>query len=154
MPRYREWDLTCKVYVGNLDQRATKHQIEDIFSKYGPLRNVWVARNPPGFAFVEYEDNRDAEDAVRNLDGSRACGSRIRVEMSNGRTRHDGRRGGGDRGDRRREERGGQRTRYRLHQYHHNSLTSSTTSLLSTLHQFRSFLLKITVQLYSSLFPT
>ncbi|XP_070498006.1 RNA-binding protein 1-like isoform X2 [Chironomus tepperi] len=113
MPRYREWDLTCKVYVGNLDQRATKHQIEDIFSKYGPLRNVWVARNPPGFAFVEYEDNRDAEDAVRNLDGSRACGSRIRVEMSNGRTRHDGRRGGGDRGDRRREERGGQRTRYR-----------------------------------------
>jgi len=48
MPRYREWDLTCKVYVGNLDQRATKHQIEDIFSKYGPLRNVWVARNPPG----------------------------------------------------------------------------------------------------------
>lgn len=48
MPRYREWDIKCKVYVGNLDQRATKHQIEDIFSKYGPLRNVWVARNPPG----------------------------------------------------------------------------------------------------------
>lgn len=89
-----------QVYVGNLDQRATKHQIEDIFSKYGPLRNVWVARNPPGFAFVEYEDSRDAEDAVRNLDGSRACGSRIRVEMSSGRTRNRGgsdRRGGGGR---------------------------------------------------------
>lgn len=98
MPRYREWDIKCKVYVGNLDQRATKHQIEDIFSKYGPLKNVWVARNPPGFAFVEFEDSRDAEDAVRNLDGSRACGSRIRVEMSSGRSRsgRDGdRRGGG-----------------------------------------------------------
>lgn len=98
MPRYREWDLKCKVYVGNLDQRATKHQIEDIFSKYGPLKNVWVARNPPGFAFVEFEDSRDAEDAVRNLDGSRACGSRIRVEMSSGRTRNrrdSDRRGGG-----------------------------------------------------------
>ena len=71
--------------------------------------------NFAGFAFVEYEDNRDAEDAVRNLDGSRACGSRIRVEMSNGRTRHDGgRRGGGDRGDRRRTDRGGERTRYRF----------------------------------------
>jgi RNA recognition motif-containing protein len=56
--------MSCKVYVGNLDQRATKHQIEDIFSKYGPLRNVWVARNPPGFAFVEYEDSRDAEDGT------------------------------------------------------------------------------------------
>lgn len=118
MPRYREWDLTCKVYVGNIDQRATKHQIEDIFSKYGPLRNVWVARNPPGFAFVEFEDTRDAEDAVRNLDGSRACGNRIRVEMSNGRTRSTrsgGGGGGSERGDRRRNERGGGRHRFETH---------------------------------------
>lgn len=70
MSRYREWDLQCKVYVGNLGSSASKHEIENSFSKYGPLRNVWVARNPPGFAFVEFEDRRDAEDAVRALDGS------------------------------------------------------------------------------------
>lgn len=70
MSRYREWDLSCKVYVGNLGSSASKHEIENAFSKYGPLRNVWVARNPPGFAFVEFEDRRDAEDAVRGLDGS------------------------------------------------------------------------------------
>jgi RNA recognition motif-containing protein len=68
--RYREWDLSCKVYVGNLGSSASKHEIESAFSKYGPLRNVWVARNPPGFAFVEFEDPRDAEDAVRGLDGT------------------------------------------------------------------------------------
>ncbi|XP_055621233.1 serine/arginine-rich splicing factor 2 isoform X1 [Toxorhynchites rutilus septentrionalis] len=91
MARYREWDLQCKVYVGNLGSSASKHEIECAFGKYGPLRNVWVARNPPGFAFVEFEDKRDAEDAVRSLDGTRCCGTRIRVEMSSGRTRRDDR---------------------------------------------------------------
>ncbi|KAJ4431879.1 hypothetical protein ANN_20485 [Periplaneta americana] len=74
MSRYREWDLSCKVYVGNLGSSASKHEIESAFSKYGPLRNVWVARNPPGFAFVEFEDPRDAEDAVRGLDGTKVYG--------------------------------------------------------------------------------
>lgn len=68
--RYREWNLDCKVYVGNLQENAIKSDVESAFSKYGPLKNVWVARNPPGFAFVEFEDPRDAEDAVRGLDGT------------------------------------------------------------------------------------
>ena len=50
--------------------------MEDAFAKYGPVRDVWVARRPPGFAFVEMEDSRDAEDAARGLDGTRICGSR------------------------------------------------------------------------------
>jgi len=107
MPRFREWDLKCKVYVGNLGSSCSKTEIESAFNKYGSLRNVWVARNPPGFAFVEFEDSRDAEDAVRALDGTRVAGTRIRVEMSSGRTRRDeGRRGGGG-GPRRDDRRGG-----------------------------------------------
>ena len=70
MARHREWDLSCKVYIGNLGNNASEYEIENNFSKYGPIKNVWVARNPPGFAFVEYEDPRDAEDAVRALDGT------------------------------------------------------------------------------------
>ena len=58
-----------KVYVGNLGTGAGKGELERAFSYYGPLRTVWIARNPPGFAFVEFEDPRDAEDAVRGLDG-------------------------------------------------------------------------------------
>ncbi|XP_034231925.1 RNA-binding protein 1-like isoform X1 [Thrips palmi] len=94
---HRDWDLTCKVYVGNLGSSASKHELESAFTKYGPLRNVWVARNPPGFAFIEFEDPRDAEDAVRGLDGTRMCGTRVRVEMSNGRSRSRGGAGGGSR---------------------------------------------------------
>lgn len=30
---------------------------------------MWVARRPPGYAFVEFDDRRDALDAIRALDG-------------------------------------------------------------------------------------
>lgn len=76
----------CKVYVGELGNNARKNELEDAFSYYGPLRNVWIARNPPGFAFVEFEDARDAEDSVRGLDGRSICGRRARVELSNGKS--------------------------------------------------------------------
>lgn len=45
-------------------------QLEEAFSKYGPIKKVWLARRPPGFAFIEFEDSRDAEDAVKGLDGA------------------------------------------------------------------------------------
>ena len=40
------------------------------FGRYGQIRSIWVARKPPGFAFVEFNDARDADDAVRKLDGA------------------------------------------------------------------------------------
>ncbi|XP_033113294.1 serine/arginine-rich splicing factor 7-like isoform X2 [Anneissia japonica] len=79
--------LACKVYVGDVGPGAARHDLEDAFGYYGPLKNVWVARNPPGFAFIEFEDPRDAEDAVRGMDGRNICGRRVRVEMSSGETR-------------------------------------------------------------------
>ncbi|XP_063786910.1 serine/arginine-rich splicing factor 3-like isoform X3 [Pseudophryne corroboree] len=79
--------LDCKVYVGNLGNNGNKTELERSFGYYGPLRSVWVARNPPGFAFVEFEDPRDAADAVRELDGRTLCGCRVSVELSNGEKR-------------------------------------------------------------------
>ncbi|CDI76931.1 hypothetical protein, conserved [Eimeria praecox] len=58
-----------KVYVGNLDPESTSTELEEIFRRYGKLSNIWVARNPPGFAFVTFEDMRDARDAVEATDG-------------------------------------------------------------------------------------
>ncbi|XP_072047801.1 serine/arginine-rich splicing factor 7-like [Amphiura filiformis] len=87
--------LECKVYVGDLGSGASRNDIEDAFREYGELKNVWVARNPPGFAFVEFEDARDAKEACDAMDGRRLCGRRIKVEMSSGETRRGGGRGGG-----------------------------------------------------------
>ncbi|XP_056098989.1 serine and arginine rich splicing factor 7b isoform X1 [Rhinichthys klamathensis goyatoka] len=92
MSRHGRHAGETKVYVGNLGTGAGKGELERAFGYYGPLRTVWIARNPPGFAFVEFEDPRDAEDAVRGLDGNVICGSRTRVELSTGmprRSRYD-----------------------------------------------------------------
>ncbi|CAH8846077.1 unnamed protein product [Trichobilharzia szidati] len=83
--RYR--DVGAKVYIGDLPREASERELERIFREYGRLRNVWVARNPPGFAFVEFEDAADASDAVRELDGTVMCGVRARVELSTGKSR-------------------------------------------------------------------
>jgi len=57
------------------------------------LKDVWVAQNYPFFAFVEYEDEDDAQDAISYMDGKEYFGSRIKVEVS--RQRPSGRRGRG-----------------------------------------------------------
>ncbi|XP_074564676.1 serine/arginine-rich splicing factor RSZ21-like [Curcuma longa] len=79
----------ARLYVGNLDPRMTARELEDEFRVFGVLRSVWVARKPPGFAFIDFDDRRDAQDAIRDLDGKNGW----RVELSHnsssrGRDRH------------------------------------------------------------------
>jgi len=75
-----------RLFVGGLPEDASRAELEKEFEHFGPLREVWVARNPPGFGFILFEDGRDAEDAMREMDGQRVCGARIRVEFSRGGT--------------------------------------------------------------------
>ena len=75
-------DPDRKIYIGGLPNDANKFDIEDAFARIGRVTDVWVARSPPGFAFLEMEDKRDAEDACRELDGTRICGNRVEVKMS------------------------------------------------------------------------
>ena len=56
---------SARIYVGNInDGPCEAYEVEDIFKKYGQVTDVWIARRPPGFAFVSMSDMRDAEDAV------------------------------------------------------------------------------------------
>ena len=92
----------CKVYVGNLERDGDEGELQREFRRFGPLRQVWVARNPPGFAFVIFQNSDDAEEAVRQLDGKMICGREVRVESSHGRSRwgSQGGRGRRDTGNR------------------------------------------------------
>ncbi|KAK2354397.1 RS-containing zinc finger protein [Trifolium repens] len=57
-----------RVYIGNLDSRISERDLEDDFHVFGVIRSVWVARRPPGYAFIDFDDRRDALDAIRELD--------------------------------------------------------------------------------------
>jgi hypothetical protein len=57
----------AKVYVGNLPLDTRVRDIEDLFWKYGRIRDIDLKTpaRPPAFAFVTFESHMDAEDAVR-----------------------------------------------------------------------------------------
>ncbi|XP_065085806.1 RNA-binding protein Rsf1-like [Ochlerotatus camptorhynchus] len=78
-------DKGTRVYVGNLTEKVQKEDLEGEFTKYGKLNSVWVAFNPPGFAFIEFENKEEAESACDNLNGQDILGSKLRVEISKGR---------------------------------------------------------------------
>lgn len=71
-----------KIYVGDLLANVRRDELEAEFGQFGRIKDIWIAQNPPGFAFVEYEEEKDAEKAVREMDGKSVCGTRVRVEVS------------------------------------------------------------------------
>lgn len=85
-----------RVYVGNLTDKVKKEQLEEEFTRFGKLNSVWIAHNPPGFAFIEFANKDEAESACDSLNGQELLGSKLRVEISKGRERGGrGGRGGG-----------------------------------------------------------
>ena len=71
-----------RIYVGNLPPDIRTKDIEDLFYKYGKIAFIDLKnRRGPPFAFVEFEDPRDADDAVYARDGYDYDGYKLRVEL-------------------------------------------------------------------------
>lgn len=67
------------IYIGNLPGDVREEEIEDLFYKYGKIVDIdlKIPRHPPRYCFLEYEDARDAEDAIRGRDGYDFDGHRL-----------------------------------------------------------------------------
>jgi len=88
--------------------------MKKIFGRYGRIVDItlpldYYTRDAKGYGFVEYEESRDAEEALRSLDRYRLLGRELEVEFARGdrktpsemrarekEARHGGRGGGGD----------------------------------------------------------
>ncbi|XP_059628214.1 serine/arginine-rich splicing factor RS2Z32-like isoform X1 [Cornus florida] len=87
MPRYDDRRGVSRLYVGHLSSRTRSRDLEDLFSRYGRIRDVDMKRD---YAFVEFSDPRDADDARYSLNGRDYDGSRIIVEFAKGGPRGPG----------------------------------------------------------------
>ncbi|KAK3140885.1 hypothetical protein QOZ80_5AG0407200 [Eleusine coracana subsp. coracana] len=81
MPRYDDHYGNTRLYVGKLAPRTRSRDLEYIFSRYGRVRDVEMKRD---YAFIEFSDPRDADEAQYQLDGRDVDGSRIIVEFARG----------------------------------------------------------------------
>merc|ERR1711997_619549 len=106
-----------RIYIGNLPPDIRSKDIEDLFYKYGKIIFIDLKnRRGPPFAFVEFEDARDADDAVYARDGYDYDGYKLRVEFPRG-GGGSFRGGRGDRGGYRGDRRPGppaRRSQYRV----------------------------------------
>ena len=47
--------------VADINSECRKKDLERIFQKYGPLKEIWLASYAPFYAFIVYRARRDAE---------------------------------------------------------------------------------------------
>ncbi|KAI5466898.1 hypothetical protein BGZ63DRAFT_418649 [Mariannaea sp. PMI_226] len=82
------WKAT--VHVGGLSQIATQRHVLDAFIPFGEIIEVKVPKSDSrdstephrGFAYVEYEDAADAQEAIDNMDQSEFFGKILKVSQA------------------------------------------------------------------------
>ncbi|UJR28123.1 hypothetical protein I4U23_009379 [Adineta vaga] len=82
-----------RLHLSDLAMGVSRREIEKLVRPFGPLNEVWVASNPPCFAFINFRHRADGERALKELDGKAVNGSRIglswaRPRNPGGRTAH------------------------------------------------------------------
>ncbi|CAG9567904.1 unnamed protein product [Danaus chrysippus] len=70
-----------RVYVGGLPFGVRERDLEKFFKGFGRIRDILIKN---GYGFVEFEDYRDADDAVYELNGKELLGERVVVEPARG----------------------------------------------------------------------
>lgn len=111
-------EKNTQIFVAKLASGVREKDIDYEFRRFGTIKNVQLKR---GYAFIEYDDYKDAEEAIKEMDGRKFEGQRIVVQQAMGRKRdrerndhRDDRRDDRDRYDRRddrRDDRRGDRDR-------------------------------------------
>merc|ERR1712037_270178 len=77
------------LFVRNIADDIDQDELHREFSRYGSIKDVYVPRDyynkrPRGFAYVQFADIHDTEDAQEGMDGRKVCGRFIDVQFAKG----------------------------------------------------------------------
>ncbi|XP_068997876.1 serine/arginine-rich splicing factor 10 isoform X2 [Embiotoca jacksoni] len=77
------------LFVRNIADDSRPEDLRREFGRYGPIVDVYIpldfyTRRARGFAYIQFEDVRDAEDALHNLDRKWVCGRQIEIQFAQG----------------------------------------------------------------------
>jgi RNA recognition motif-containing protein len=79
-----EETLSKKIYVGNLQWKTTEDDLKELFSNYGNVISSTIitdrdTNRSRGFAFVEMENDEDADKAINELNNRELGGRNLRI---------------------------------------------------------------------------
>ncbi len=112
--------MEVKVYVGNLSYATTEDELRTLFAQAGTVKSVALIKDrdtgrSKGFAFVEFENQVEAQKAISMFNGHELGNRALTVNLARPREDRGGRggfgggrggRGGGGRGGRGRDDYG------------------------------------------------
>ncbi|KAH8862114.1 putative splicing factor, arginine/serine-rich 4 [Schistosoma japonicum] len=80
-------DGMVSLKVDNLAYRTTIDDLRRVFSRFGEVGDIYIPRDPytfesRGFAFVRYCTDREADCAIRGMDGHKVDGREVRVQRA------------------------------------------------------------------------
>lgn len=87
--------MAKKIFVGNLDFRTSKEEVETLFSQAGKIEDVYLPNDretgrPRGFAFVTFSSDEEATAAIARFNGHELSGRALRVNEAEDRPRTGG----------------------------------------------------------------
>lgn len=79
--------MTKRLFVGGLPYSVTSQQLNDMFAAVGKITSANVITdkftgNSKGFGFVEFEEEKDADEAVKKLNETEIEGRKITVNVA------------------------------------------------------------------------
>ncbi|XP_075995323.1 uncharacterized protein LOC142989618 [Genypterus blacodes] len=88
MSRYMRPPNTS-LFVRNISDESRPEDLRREFGRYGPIVDVYIpldfhTRQSRGFAYIQFEDVRDAEDALHSLDRKWVSGRQIEIQFAQG----------------------------------------------------------------------